>query len=192
VLCLHHRICPTTLYKDLLKTIDRPTLVIENKILYGHWAHSEPPNGFRLMHTNEQFPTARLQPQDPPDLTIVALGGMSLEAEDALLKLFENEEIVVDLFLPTQIYPFDVSVFEQSLKTTRRLLVVEEGQGFVSMSSEILAQVAERYGHLGVVARRLVAAPVPIPAARPLEAKCLADTAAIVTHALEVLRELVH
>ena len=192
VLCLHHRICPATLYGDLLKTIDRPTLVIENKILYGHWAHSEPPNGFRLLHTNERFPTARLQPQDAADLTMVALGGMSLDAEDALLTLFENEEIVVDLFLPTQIYPFDVSVIEQSLTTTRRLLVVEEGQGFAAMSSEILAQVTERYGHLSIAARRLTAAPVPIPAARPLEALCLANTQAIVEHAMEVLRELVH
>ncbi len=192
VLSLHHRLNPRDLYARLVQTIDRPTLVIENKILYGQWAHSEPPNGFRLLHTAEPFPTARLEPQERADLTMVALGGMSMEAEQAVLALFENEEIVVDLFLPTQIYPFDAAVLEQSLSTTRCLLVVEEGQGFVSMSSEILAQVAERYGHLGIAARRLAAAPVPIPAARPLEAQCLVGTQAIVENALEVLRELVH
>ena len=192
VLCLHHRMSPAKLYLDLLKSIDRPTLVIENKILYGQWAHCDPPDGFDLQHTAERFPTARLQPQSPPDLTMIALGGISLEAEQALLALFENEEIVVDLFLPSRLYPFDVAVFEQSLTDTRRLLVVEEGQGFVSMSSEILAQVAERFGHLNVAARRLTAAPVPIPAARPLEEACLVNSQMIVDQAMEVLRELVH
>ena len=191
VLALHHRYPAADLYRDLFRTIDRPTLVIENKILYGQNAHAEPPPGFRLQRNAEVFPTVRLRPDTDPDVTIVAIGGVGLDAEQALLQLFDDEEIVADLFLPTCLYPFDVDVIAESLEASRRLVVVEEGQGFVSLSSEILAQVAERYPHLGVVCRRVVAAPNPIPAARPLEERCLPGVGHIVERTLEVTRELV-
>jgi 2-oxoisovalerate dehydrogenase E1 component len=193
VLCLHHRDSPERLYRALFESIDRPTLVIENKTLYGQYCSSDPPPGYDLVFSDgEAFPMARLKPKGPPDLTIVAIGGMSIEAEQALALLFKEDEIAVDLFLPTRLYPFDADVFESSLRTSRRLLVVEEGLAFASLSSEILAQVVERYGQRGLVCRRVNAAVLPIPAARPLEQECLPDTAAIVRMAREIMRELVH
>lgn len=192
VLCLHHRESPARLFRELFDAIDRPTLVIENKILYGHHAHSEPPPGYRLLYSRERFPTARLAPSGRADLTMVALGGMSIDAEQALVTLFEEEEIAVDLFIPSRLYPFDADTLAESALATRRLLVVEEGQGYVSLGSEIVAQIAERYGHAGVACRRLAAAPNPIPAARPLEQQCLPGPDAIVAKAMELMRELVH
>ena len=192
VLCLHHRYSPAQLYHDLFATITVPTLVVENKILYTRYVNPEPPAGYSLLFTAETFPTTRLMPKQTPDLTIVAIGGMSVEAEEAMLRLFEEEELLGELFLPTMLYPFDVGVLEESLSKTRKLLVVEEGQGFVSMSSEILAQVAERFGSLNVRCRRLTASACPIPSARPLEEQCLPNTDAIVRVASELVRESIH
>ncbi len=192
VLCLHHRYSPAQLYRDLLATITAPTLVVENKILYTRYVNPDPPAGYSLLFSAETFPTARLMPRQTPDLTIVAIGGMSVEAEEALLRLFEEEELLGELFLPTQLYPFDIGILEESLSRTHKLLVVEEGQGFVSMSSEILAQVAERFSHLNVQCRRLTASACPIPSARPLEEQCLPNTDAIVRMARELVREFVH
>lgn len=192
VLCLHHRMSPAELYRRLLSAIDRPSLVVENKILYGQWADPTPPDGFVLEQTDESFPTSRLSASDSPEITIVALGGLSQDAEAAAIELFENEEIVADVFLPTQLYPFDVGVLEESLTASRRLLVVEEGQGFVSWSSEVAAQAAERFGRLGLQVARLASAPMPIPAARPFEEQCLVSTPMIVEKATEMLSELVH
>lgn len=193
VLVLNHRYSPTLLYKDLFESIDRPTLVIENKILYGQNVNPEPPPGFDLIFTNERFPTARLKPDTNGhagvDLTIVALGGVAVDAEEAALRLFNDDDIICDVFMPTRLYPFDVSVLEPSLRQSRKLLVVEEGQGFAGMSSEIIAQACERFGHLGLSARRCTATPNPIPAARPLEQHCLPGANHIVTKALEVVRE---
>ncbi|MCC6321843.1 MAG: pyruvate dehydrogenase [Phycisphaerales bacterium] len=196
VLCLNHRYSPTLLYKDLFASIDRPTLVIENKILYGQNVNPDPPPGFDLIFTNERFPTARLKPDTNEhgagagtDITIVALGGVAVDAEEAVIRLFNDEDLVCDLFMPTRLYPFDIGVLEPSLRQSRRLLIVEEGQGFVSMSSEIIAQACERLGHLGLSARRVTATPNPIPAARPLEQLCLPGANHIVTKALEVMRE---
>ncbi len=192
VLCLHHRYSPAKLYHDLFANIDTPTLVIENKILYTRFTNPEPPPGYSLLFTRETFPTVRLKPSLTPDLTVVAIGGMSVEAEEAMLRLFDEEELLVDLFLPTRLYPFDAGVLRDSLTATRRLLVIEEGQGFVSMSSEILAQVAERFGDLRVRCRRLTADSCPIPSSRPLEERCLPNTDSIVRKASEFVREFVH
>ncbi len=196
VLALHHRYSPALLYKDLFATVDMPTLVVENKMLYGQNVSPEPPPGYDLLFTDETFPTARLKPDlggvTQADITIVAFGGMSLDVEEAAMRLFQEEEIVADLFFPTRLYPFDVGVLEQSLTETRKLLVVEEGQGFAGMGAELIAQAAERFGHLGLACRRLSATPNPIPAARPLEQHCLPGVNHIVARTLEVIREFVH
>jgi len=192
VLCLHHRMSPAQLYRDLLASIDRPTLVIENKILYGQWADPAPPAGFQLHQSDDAFPVTRLATGETPDVTIVALGGMSTDAEQAAIELFEEHEIVCDLFFPTQLYPFDIGILQESLTASRRLLVIEEGQGFVSWSSEVVAQASERFGGQSVLARRLASAPTPIPAARPFEEQCLVGKQAIIDHTTEMLSELVH
>ena len=187
VLCLHHRYSGRQLYGDLTAGIDRPTLVIEWKALYGVNISSEAPDGFRLFYTKEQFPTANLAPCGRPEITILAGGGMSLEAEAAVLRLFDEAEVAADLFLPTRLYPFDISVLGRSLEQTGRLLLLEEGQGFASWSSEILAQVMEKYGSRGLVCKRLSAKPVPIASARTMESLCLPDRDAVVSAALHLI-----
>jgi 2-oxoisovalerate dehydrogenase E1 component len=196
VLCLHHRYSPAMMYKDLFRTVDRPTLVIENKLLYGQNISSEAPPGYDLLFTDEIFPTARLRPDlgggASADVTIVAVGGAALDVEEAATRLFQEEEIVADVFIPTRLYPFDVGVLEQSLSETGRLLVVEEGQGFCGFGAEVIAQAAERFGSMGLACKRLSATPNPIPAARPLEAECLPGANHVVARAMEVVREFVH
>jgi 2-oxoisovalerate dehydrogenase E1 component len=185
VLCLHHRYSPALLYENLFGNVDRPTLVIENKMLYGQYAGGVAPGGFVLFVSDHMFPTVNIRPSQRADITLIAVGGMSIEAEQATLELFEEHEILVDLFLPTCLYPFDIEVVLPSIAITGRLLVVEEGQGFVSLSGEILAQVAECHNRQ-VACARLAAKPCPIPAARPLEDECLPNQEAIVAKALEL------
>jgi len=56
---------PAAFYENLLQQIDRPTLVLENKVLYAKNVSSEAPQGFRWEHTDEQFPCTRLCPPPP-------------------------------------------------------------------------------------------------------------------------------
>ena len=188
VLMLHHRYSPALLYRNLFAAGDAPTLVVENKLLYGAMADPVPLPGFQLLEGGGPFPVVRLKPDGAADITLVTLGGVSQDAEQALRILFEEHEVLADLFLPTQVYPMDISAFCESLAETHRLLVVEEGHGFASVGSEILAQVAERPGLGKIVCARVYSAHTSIPSARPLEAQCLPDAAAIVAKALEVLR----
>lgn len=187
VLCLHHRYSPDQLYQTLFETIDRPTIVIENKLLYGKTVSATPPPGYELLADNESFPVVRLRPAIAPDLTIVAIGAMSLDVEEVVATLFEEDERTGDVFMPTRLYPFDVGCLVESLRQTRRLLVVEEGQGFAGLGAEIIAAAVQAMGTLGIRCDRVYAAPVPIPAARPLEAACLPGAAAILAAARGLL-----
>lgn len=189
VLCLHHRYSPYLLYRDLLQSIDKPTLVIENKTLYANYTDPKAPTGYQLCHSKDQFPITWLRSTSPADVTMMAIGGMCLEAEKAAIQLFEEEEIIADLFFPSQLYPFDIGALESSLSNTKRLLVVEEGQRFASFSSEVVAQVAERFPSLNVKSRRLAAKENPIPASRPLEEYSLPSVNAIVQTILEMVSD---
>lgn len=173
VLCLHHRFPPAALYGRLFAATKLPTMVIENKILYGHDVRSTAPPGFTITCTKEQFPTVRLAADRPADVTVVALGGMSLEAETAMIHAFVEDEIVVDLFLPTALYPFNAECLIESVRQTRRVVVAEEGQGFASVGAEIVAALCEMRDLRIDAVERVSAEPQAIPAARPLEAFCL-------------------
>ncbi|SVE17236.1 uncharacterized protein METZ01_LOCUS470090, partial [marine metagenome] len=134
-----------------------------------------------------RFPTVRLKPLGPPDITVISIGGMGTDAEMAALWLFDEKEILVDLFLPTQLFPFNFSAIRESISATKAVVVVEEGQGFGSLSSEILAQITEEKSLHKTACGRVTAAPQTIPSSRPLEEECLPNTKSILDKILEVL-----
>jgi 2-oxoisovalerate dehydrogenase E1 component len=187
VICLHHRYCPALLYKSLFNTIDRPTLVVENKILYTQFVDPDPPSGYQLLHSKTTYPVTWLKPGEKPELTILAIGGMSIDAENAMQQLFEQDEIIAELFLPTLLYPFDTTFLIDSLVQTKKLLIIEEGQSFASLSAEIIAQLAERPDVAGTQFRRVASLSSPIPSSRPLEEKCLPSVTSIIKKALEMM-----
>src|SRR3954469_17211299 len=92
MLALHHRYDPGALYDALFETIDRPTIVVENKLLYGLRAGDAAPEGFALEHTDGPFPTTRIRPEAEPDATILCYGGMLADVEAALDPLFDERE----------------------------------------------------------------------------------------------------
>jgi 2-oxoisovalerate dehydrogenase E1 component len=193
VLALNDRTDPGALYDALFSSIDRPALVVENKLLYGERFSKPAPQGFVLETSDERYPTVRLRPQGggptaAADLTIFCYGGMLPEAESALETLFEEHEILCELVCPTQLYPFNSFPVIDSVRRTGRLLAVEEGQAFAALGGEVVAKVAEAAPGALKRAGRLAAARQPIPAAPNLEAEALPGARHIVRKA----KELVH
>lgn len=179
VLALNDRCDPGVTYDTLLESVDRPTLVIENKLLYGAVVSSRAPAGFTWEISDERFPTARLRPGCRPDLTIVCYGGMLPVAVAAAEMLFTHEEIACEILCPQQLYPLNAFPVLDSLRTTERLLVAEEGQGFAGFGSELIARVAETAGQALKAVRRISAARHPIPSAGHLERLALPDADSI-------------
>jgi 2-oxoisovalerate dehydrogenase E1 component len=186
VLALHHRIDPGMIYDRLLANVDRPTIVIENKLLYGQKISAQAPVGFVYENSEENFPTTRLRPQAVPDLTIFCYGGMLIEAEKAAEHLFDEHEIVAEIICPVQLYPLNPQPLIDSLKETGKLLVVEEGAAFAALGAEVIAQVNEFAPGVLKAVRRIGGPNHPIPSCGPLEKELLPGASHIITTAVEL------
>jgi 2-oxoisovalerate dehydrogenase E1 component len=189
MLALHNRLDPGRVYDRLFETIDRPTVLIENKLLYALRVTDHAPEGFALEHTDERYPTTRLRPHAEPDLTILCYGGMLPDVEKAVEQLFEEHEIIAEVVCPTQLYPLNPWPMVESLERSRRLLIVEEGQGFAAFGAEAVTQLLERAP--GVVERvqRVTPPAHPIPSCGPLEKALLPGPSHVVDGALELMRK---
>ena len=186
MLALHSHYDPGLIYDELFASIDRPTIVIENKLLYGLRVSDTAPDGFGLEHSDELFPTTRLRPECEPDVTILCYGGMLPDVVKALDPLFDEHEIAAEVICPTQLYPLNVWPIVESVMKTGRLLVVEEGLAFAALGAEAIAQVVERVPGTLRAVRRLASPEHPIPACGPLEKLLLPGTDLVV----EAVREL--
>jgi pyruvate/2-oxoglutarate/acetoin dehydrogenase E1 component len=68
----------------------------------------------------------RVRAAPSPVLTMVAYGYMAELCRQALLRLAFEEEIFAELFIPTQLAPFQLDPVLDSARRTGRLLAVEE------------------------------------------------------------------
>ncbi|HEX3683973.1 MAG TPA: thiamine pyrophosphate-dependent enzyme [Bryobacteraceae bacterium] len=187
VLALHHRYDPCAIYQKALTSPQQPTLVIENKILYGEYVTTRTIDGFWCEHTCEDFPTTRIRSGTKADITILCYGSCLIEAELAADRLFEQHEIIAEIICPTQIYPFRAGVVLDSLEASGRLLVIEEGQLFCGFGSEVLAAVCEAWkGWPFPRMRRLGAAPHPLPCCMSSELTSLPSIETIVAASREM------
>jgi len=188
VLAIHARYDPYLLYQRLFAVVDRPTLVIENKVLYGEYVTHETVAGFWCEHTEDDFPTTRIRSSGKADVTIICYGGMLSEAEKALDVLFEEHEIVAEIVCPTQIYPLHLEPILAAVRESQRVLVVEEGQMFCGFGAEVVASICEACPDIAVRIRRLGAAARPLPSSKPAELDSLPGAQAIVSKCLELVR----
>jgi len=186
VLVLHARTHIRSLYESVENATD-PLLIIENKLLYGVRCDAPLPARFSLEQSAGRFPSTRLLPDRTPDLTVVAFGRMSVLAERVAQRLYEQDEINLELIFPLQISPLDVHPIMDSVRRTGKLLIVEEGTTGFDLASEVITAVcvASRPGH-AVQARRLGAKPVQIPSSAVLERAVLPSEAEIRELCLEL------
>ena len=121
------------------------------------------------------------------DITLVTYGGMVPEVEEAVQRAFIEDELMVEVLVPTMIFPLDLVPIIESVTRTKRLLVVEEGQGFAGFGSEVIAACTEKTSSGNLRVGRVCAASHPIPCSRELEKNALPGSREI----LRMLRELV-
>jgi pyruvate/2-oxoglutarate/acetoin dehydrogenase E1 component len=176
VLALHARYDPGLVYDTLFATVDRPTLVIENKLLYGIRVSDHAPAGFVLEHTDDLFPTTRVRPVGQPDVTILCYGGLVHEVERAVERLFDEHEIICEM------------LFVESVQQSGRLLVVEEGVSFAAFGAEVVTQLVERAPGAVRQARRIAAPLHPIPSCGPLEKALLPGEQQVIEAAVQLVQ----
>ncbi len=191
VLAVHPRFDPHEMYDRLFASIDRPTIVIENKTMYGEYVTHQTLQGFWVEHSNEEFPTTRIRSQAKPDVTVVCYGGMLHEAEKAADKLFDEHELIVEIICPLQLYPLNYRPILDSVQRSGHLFVVEEGQSFCGFGAEVVAALREasrgKSNEPAFLTRRLGAKPHPLASSKHAEADSLPSADTIVAGVVELV-----
>jgi pyruvate/2-oxoglutarate/acetoin dehydrogenase E1 component len=121
------------------------------------------------------------------DLTIVTYGEMTEVVEDAMARLFEEDEVLVEYLVVAQLAPLRIAPILASAARTGRLLVVEEGTEPWGFGAEVVATVVEHGSGRAPACARVGARHLPIPNARPLEDAVLPGVDDVVAAARRLL-----
>ena len=112
--------------------------------------------------------------------------GQSLAAAENLKKKYGVDVEVINL---RSVKPLDIESIVNSIKKTRRLIVVESGFPAFGVSAEILALSMEyAFDYLDAPAQRVTGADVPTPYAQGLEEMSFPTEGLIEQHAAKLLR----
>jgi 2-oxoisovalerate dehydrogenase E1 component len=158
-----------------------PTVFFEHKLLYGLTIDA---SGYRILESaasdadanagvdadgaEHLFPTL-VGGSSNPDITFVCYGGAVSAVEEVVAKL-AAEDIQSEVVIPSVLSPLPQSMV-RLLASRDRIVVFEEGQPAYGFSAELGSALAES-GYRGTF-RRVGPPPIPIPAARSLEAEVL-------------------
>jgi pyruvate/2-oxoglutarate/acetoin dehydrogenase E1 component len=171
-----------------------PVLFIENKLLYLSKLQTDTNLTDFEIKTASPAPTypaylLKIQGAPPASLTIASYGYMSSLARQAALQLAYEHEIFCELFIPTQLSPFQPGLepLLDSVRRTHTLLTVEEGNLTLGWGAEIIARATENLGSSLKSIQRVAAAETPIPASGILEEAALPDVKAIITTAQKMV-----
>ena len=149
---------------------DDPVLFIEHKLLYpcqmqvigkGDFVDAE------VEQIGSPYPSYKISYSSNAKICIATYGYNFELVRQAALELLFEKEIFVEIFLFSQLSPFNVEPIMESLKRTRRLLTVEEGNTSLGWGAEIAALVTEKMENIKI--KRLGSMDLPIANAPSLE-----------------------
>ena len=188
VLALNHRFDPAEVYRRLLSDAvpSVPTIVVENKILYGEKASADAVEGFKWFQSGHDFPVSYMRVEGRPDATIVCYGGMLPDVEKAVDRLFTQHDTVVEVVCLMQLYPLQRKTILPIAQKSGKVMLVEEGHGFCGFTAELMASLCEMDRTLRM--RRVYSHPQHIPSAKPLELDVLPNVDRIVQEVLELVQ----
>jgi len=145
VIALNQLIHPALIFNKILKN-RQPVLLIENKTLYTKKMYEGFIDGYilELINDDEYYPIVRLRSNEGnSDLTVVCYGGIVDEVLKATEILFQENEILLDIFVVSDISTVYVPELIDSISLTSKLCIIEEGNSFASFSSEVVSKLIE-------------------------------------------------
>ena len=142
IVALNHRLCPIFIYNAISENKSMPFMVIENKVLYTLQTDVKKLEGFYYSFSDKSFPALTITAKfDKPTITVACYGEILHELELAVRELFIEEELVIDIVVPCLLSPIDYVPILNSVKTTKVLVVIEEGSGVASWGSELISKL---------------------------------------------------
>jgi 2-oxoisovalerate dehydrogenase E1 component len=161
------------LLKNTVARWPYPTVFLEHKLLYGT---PQDTGGYVRLAADPDDPAADLfptllLPSPDPDLTFVTFGGMVSIVEEITRMLQAEEELACEIVAPSLLSPLPRLTLLRHLLQRKRVVVVEESHVHFGVSSEVGATLLENDFQGKFL--RVGTPPVPIPAARSLEAQVI-------------------
>lgn len=151
---------------------DNPVIFFEHKLLYGN-------KGISLENKSEQhkdiifgdekiiLPIGKADIKLPgKDLTLIATHLMLHRSLEVCINL-ASEGIEVEVIDPRTLIPYDRKTIMDSLRKTKRLLIVEEENKTCSWGSSLIADVVE-LNSKNIITKRLSSPNTPVPYAKEL------------------------
>jgi pyruvate/2-oxoglutarate/acetoin dehydrogenase E1 component len=145
---------PRELFLYLMAT-GYPSIVFEDKDLYGLPPIENVHPAYRLSRSGLSSSFSRLSPvHATPSLCIVTYGNAArIVIEDVIPKLASDYEIFVDVLVFELISPLDVSSIADLAARSKKILVVEEGDGRSGITSSLVSWDSELAPSSGVLIR---------------------------------------
>ena len=167
--------------RGLLKSAirdDDPVMFIENLALYN--TRGEVPDGDYVIPIGQAAVV-----KEGSDITLIAYSRMAVVALDVAQRL-EQEGISAEVIDLRSLRPLDRETIIASVRKTNRAVVVEEDWLSYGVGAEIAATIQEgAFDYLDAPVRRVAAAEVPLPYAKPLEQAALPNA----NHLIEVIHQ---
>jgi pyruvate/2-oxoglutarate/acetoin dehydrogenase E1 component len=159
---------------------DNPVIFVEHRLLYPTEAFV-PEEPFTVNPGHSRVCT------QGGDITVVGVSNMVVECLRAH-ELLADVGIHAEVIDPIWLAPLDVETIVESVRKTRRLLVVDNAWTECGASAEILARVAEKTWHQPVQMARMGFAPTTCPPSPPLEHEYYPNPAKIAARVHEMVR----
>jgi pyruvate dehydrogenase E1 component beta subunit len=157
---------------------DDPVIFIENLALYN--TKGEVPDGDYVIDIG----TAAVM-KEGTDITLIGYSRMAAVALDVARRL-ESEGVSAEVVDLRSLRPLDRDTLAKSVRKTSRAVVIEEDWLSYGVGAEIAATIQETaFDYLDAPVRRVAAAEVPLPYAKPLELAALPNA----NHLLDVIRQ---
>lgn len=188
VLAVNRFLDPAVLYEQVMDE-EGPVVVIENKRDYARKFAQLPRglfNRYALDRNNTSYPTLRFSPVGArADLSLICYGGTVDAALRATEILFEEEELICEVIVLSQINPIPIAELCDAL-TTKQVIVVEEGTPKAGFGSEVITQLVESRQPIANIGRA-ASLPVAVPSSVSLEQDVLVSAERIVSTAVEMI-----
>jgi len=169
-------------------SIEKPVIFIENKMLYPEEIIDKSTEYLHFSHTDDITDIILIKNYDESyrsDISIVLYGGTTIYLKN-LLKKLKEEEIRVDVIIPSIISPISEKVLymiTNCINKTKKCLFIEESSASFSWSSEIISLVKKE----GTVLEKIGSVNSVIPSSKFLESKILISENKIYNKILELL-----
>lgn len=172
-IALNTFINPKDIYGTITEKEKHPVIVIENKTDYGKKISAKEIKNYTYKKSSADYPVVKISPRvSQPTATIVTYGGNIAIVLDSIIEIFVELDLKPEIIILSQINPIDYTHIINSVEKTKKLYTVEEGSKIGGIGSEIISSVIEKTD-MKIIARRISAIPVPIPAVKSLENQVL-------------------